>query len=136
MNSGALWREIRDVAPLLPDGPGESAGRDLWRLSVPPAEGAVAVTAMRNRTDTDHYFDWGGGLVWLAVAGTAAAEATSLIRGAVALRGGHATLIRASPATREIVPAFHPVSNAEAAIAERMKDAFDPKSILNPGRMD
>ena len=48
---------------------------------------------------------------------------------------GHATLIKASPALRRAVPVFEPQAPALAALSRRVKDAFDPKHILNPGRM-
>jgi glycolate oxidase FAD binding subunit len=31
---------------------------------------------------------------------------------------------------------FHPQTPAVAAAAARLRDAFDPRGILNPGRMD
>jgi len=45
--------------------------------------------------------------------------------------GGHATLFRAPDALRAAVPGFEPVSPLE----RRIKEAFDPLGILNPGRM-
>jgi glycolate oxidase FAD binding subunit len=44
-------------------------------------------------------------------------------------------LIHASPALRRAVPVFEPQPPALAALAARIKDGFDPRRILNPGRM-
>jgi glycolate oxidase FAD binding subunit len=44
-------------------------------------------------------------------------------------------LIRGSPALRRAVPVFEPPVPALAALAVRIKESFDPRRILNPGRM-
>ena len=73
--------------------------------------------------------DWGGGLIWV---GTDRVD-KQRIRGA--LQGGHATLIRAPEADRRAGGAFEPPAPPVAAIAARLKTAFDPDDRLNPGRM-
>ncbi|MGH6899781.1 MAG: FAD-linked oxidase C-terminal domain-containing protein, partial [Geminicoccaceae bacterium] len=45
------------------------------------------------------------------------------------------TLIRASPGLRAAVPVFQPQAPALARLSARIKASFDPKRILNPGRM-
>jgi glycolate oxidase FAD binding subunit len=131
--STRLWREIRDLAPLA--GFGERA---LWRVSVIPSRGAEVARAVAERLDASWYLDWGGGLLWTAIAGVedgGAAEIRAAIRGADGLGTGHATLIHGSPVLRRSVPVFEPQPPALAALAARIKDGFDPRRILNPGRM-
>jgi glycolate oxidase FAD binding subunit len=124
MRSLKLWREIRDVAALLPD-----RNAAIWRVSVAPTRGpAVAAAA----SDADWFCDWGGGLVWLAVPASGDAQA-SIIRASFA--EGHATLMRAPDALRLAVPVFEPPSAAVAALNRGVKAQFDPKGILNPGRL-
>ena len=129
MNSATLWREIRDVAPLLPD-----AGKVIWRVSVAPSEGVRVAAAVSAARPAELFYDWGGGLLWIA---TDAADdgGVAPIRSAVAASGGHATLIRATDALRAAVPVFEPQPGALGALAGRVKDSFDPRRILNPGRM-
>jgi glycolate oxidase FAD binding subunit len=134
LRSLILWREVRDVAPLLPD-----PSRLLWRLSVPPASGAQVVRDLQGggrtaSSPSEYYYDWSGGLIWLALPPADDASAAA-IRAAVARHGGHATLMRASAATRLSVPVFEPQPAALAALSRRVKDSFDPRRILNPGRM-
>ena len=62
-------------------------------------------------------------------------EAELLRRLIQAHGGGHATLVRANPAHRAAIPVFEPQPPALAALATRLKQQFDPKGILNPGRM-
>ncbi|WP_374449142.1 glycolate oxidase subunit GlcE [Stella sp.] len=127
--SARLWAEIRDVAALLPD-----IDAALWRLSVAPTDGPAVAAAIGRALPAETFFDWAGGLVWIAV--PAAGDAgQAAVRAAVVASGGHATLVRAPEAVRAVVPPFHPQAAAVAAIAERVKGTFDPRRILNPGRM-
>ena len=57
------------------------------------------------------------------------------IRGADGRGTGHATLIKGSPELRRSVPVFEPQSPPLAALTSRIKDGFDPRRILNPGRI-
>ena len=43
--------------------------------------------------------------------------------------------MRAGQEVRAAVPVFHPQPDAIAALSLRLKESFDPKHILNPGRM-
>ena len=131
--SVAFWRAIGEIAPLSALGE-----RAVWRVSVAPARGAALGEALARSLDATWYLDWGGGLLWLAVAEREDAGA-QLIRAAIhgddGQGSGHATLIKASPALRRAVPVFEPQPAPLAALSRRVKDAFDPKHILNPGRM-
>lgn len=126
-NTETLWREIRDARLFA------GAERQIWRLSVAPSDGAAAAAAILSQCAGEAMFDWGGGLVWLALDASPDAHA-GLVRGALA-GGGHATLIRAGAAARAAVPVFQPPSGPLAVLTKRVKDAFDPAGILNPGRM-
>jgi glycolate oxidase FAD binding subunit len=135
--STTFWRAIRDVEPLA-----ALADRTVWRISVAPSRGAGLGEAIGRAVDAMWFVDWGGGLVWVAIAsGKDAAEdgGAALVRAAI--RGteghgtGHATLIKGSAALRRAVPVFEPQPPALAALAARVKDSFDPRHILNPGRM-
>ncbi len=135
-NSAQLWREIRDVRLL--DGTGAGGEAQVWRLSVPPMEGAGVVSALAGGSSQDMggrvFYDWGGGLVWLAQDAEPDAG-VERVRDAVAKAGGHATLVRAQPDVRARVPVFEPQSGALAQLTARVKEGFDPYAILNPGRM-
>lgn len=125
----ALWREISNVT-LLNCG----TGRSLWRISVPPAAGAEVLAAVQTMPENEVMLDQTGGLVWLAMRETGNDEA-GRIRKALAGCGGHATLIASSAAVRGSVPVFQPQPDALRALSRRVKESFDPRRILNPGRM-
>jgi glycolate oxidase FAD binding subunit len=76
--------------------------------------------------------DWGGGLLWIARTEASIADAAR-VRAALADSGGHATLVRAPESLRREIDVF--ASEAPTALLQRVKEAFDPHGILNPGRM-
>lgn len=125
--SRALWAAIRDGAALA------GAPGAIWRISCPPTQGLSLVAAIRQETPTEAVFDWQGGLIWAALPDLPADR----LRALLSQHGtGHATLIRADAQTRRAVPCFQPQEPALAALTARVKAAFDPEGILNPGRMD
>ena len=128
-----FWRAIGEAAPLA-----GLAGRVVWRISVAPARGPELGQAISRVLDAVWFLDWGGGLLWLAVpdATDAGAEAIrTAIRGPEGRDTGHATLVKGSPALRGSIAVFEPQAAPLAALSRRVKDAFDPAHILNPGRM-
>ena len=129
-NSNTFWQEIRDVLYFAGS---DQAEKQIWKISVPPASGATVADRLRQELSGDICYDWGGGLIWLAMEPQDDAG-QDLVRGAL-IDGGHATLIRADETVRRRVDVFQPQPEALAALSARVKDAFDPKGILNPGRM-
>jgi glycolate oxidase FAD binding subunit len=126
----AFWTAVRDVKPFV-----ANPERLVWRLSVPPADGARVAADIASRIPAEAYFDWGGGLIWLAVDPTVERAGQEVIREAVGLGGGHATLIRAPDTVRASADVFHPQAATLAALSARVKESQDPKRIFNPGRM-
>jgi glycolate oxidase FAD binding subunit len=132
-DSAAFWQGIGDVLPLI-----DLSDRIVWRISVAPSLGAELGEGLAHRLDTRWYVDGGGGRVWAAVAGAddgRAAVLRAAIRGVDGRGTGHAMLIKAPPALRQAVPVFEPRPAALAALATRIKESFDPRRILNPGRI-
>ena len=126
----AAWRSLRDLAPLIgPELDGDRAA--IWKVSVAPHE---APGVMEGLEPLAWFADWGGGLLWLAMPATGDAGA-GLLRDRLAETGGHATLIRAPEPVRAAQPVFQPQPEALAQLTRRIKHSFDPKAILNPGRM-
>ncbi len=99
-----------------------------------PSAGHEMVMAFRMQTAVSAFYDWQGGLIWLQMEhGDPEAE---LVRALVKRHGGgHATLVRAAPALRAALAVFQPQEPALAALSARLKEQFDPKNILNPGRI-
>jgi glycolate oxidase FAD binding subunit len=128
-----FWHAIGEASPLA-----GLNGRAVWRISVAPARGAELGQQISRALDALWFLDWGGGLLWAAVAETGDAGAEIIraaIRGPEGRDTGHATLVKGSPALHGSVPVFEPQPAPLAALSRRVKDAFDPAHILNPGRM-
>ncbi|MEN5082579.1 FAD-binding protein [Bosea sp. TWI1241] len=125
----ALWRGLRDAQAFA------GTPEAVWRLSLAPSRGPGATAAIAAAIPAARWFyDWGGGLVWLAVPaeGDAGAQA---IRAALGPLGGHATLVRAPEAVRAAVPVFEPLAEPLMRVSAGVKASFDPQGIFEPGRI-
>jgi glycolate oxidase FAD binding subunit len=126
-----LWRELRDVSLLT-----EPRERFIWRISVTPSQGPGVAADIVRRTNAEYYFDWGGGLIWAAVDASTADAGAEAVRTTIATHGGgHGTLLRAPESVRAAVPVFEPLPGPLASLSARVKESFDPRRVLNPGRM-
>src|SRR5580704_4967475 len=130
--SAALWGSIRDVEPFAAGG--ALGAWPVWRIVCPPASGGRLGERLSRDTGGDVIYDWGGGLIWAALPPKPDAQA-ALVRARVDEVAGHATLIRASDQVRRNVDVFHPQARGLAALSERVRQSFDPKNILNRGRL-
>ncbi|CAN7311535.1 glycolate oxidase subunit GlcE [Phenylobacterium sp. LjRoot225] len=117
----AIWGRLRTLHSLPADAP-------LWRISVPPSQGAPVVDALRP-LGTRWLMDWAGGLIWAAADG-----APDEVRTIAASAGGHAALVRGPESLRARVPAFHPPQRGVAALEARVRRAFDPHGLFETGR--
>jgi glycolate oxidase FAD binding subunit len=130
--SRALWRTIRDVEPFAAGGP--AGERMIWRISTAPSRGAEVGHGLAEKLSADVLYDWAGGLIWAALP-PADDAAAGRVRTIVAAVGGHATLIRAPAAVRAAVDVFTPETVALSALTKRLHVSFDPRGVLNAGRM-
>ncbi len=111
-----FWADLRDHRlSVLADG-----ADPLWRIALPPR---TALPELPGRA----IMDWNGQLIWLRT--PAAADE---VRAAAVRAGGHATLFRGGASDEGV---FAPLEPAVMRYHQRLKNAFDPERILNPGRM-
>lgn len=111
-----FWAQLRDHTLAYFDRPGAS----LWRISLPPA--APMLEAFE-----DTLIDWGGAQRWCY-----GNEVADTVVQVAAAAGGHATLFRGDGDAAEV---FHPPDPTKLALHRRIKSAFDPNGLFNPGRM-
>lgn len=111
----AFWAAVRDHRH-----PWFRAEGALWRISLPPAAPPLPIVG-------EWFIEWGGAQRWLRTA-----LAPKFIREMSARNGGHATLFRGGDRDGSV---FHPLSPAVLEAHRRLKQAFDPRGILNPQRM-
>lgn len=125
--SAALWAGVRDVLPFA-----QTRERAVWRISTTPMAGPHLAAELAADLGAEAFCDWAGGLVWVQMPD--AQPQAEAVRARLAPHGGHATLVRADPAQRAGA-VFQPLEPAHAALSQRVKASFDPKGLLNPGRM-
>ncbi|MFP5409723.1 MAG: glycolate oxidase subunit GlcE [Gammaproteobacteria bacterium] len=130
-DAAGFWQRLRDQATPFFD------KRPLWRLAVRPTLGPL-------KLGDAQWIEWGGAVRWLATELPAAA-----LREAARSCGGHATLFRGepppqpSPRTGEganVMPqpidgVFAPLTPPLLALHRALKARFDPRGILNRGRL-
>ena len=126
--SRTVWQAVRDALPLAAN-PLDA----IWRVSVRPSAGPRVMAAVEAAFGAACFLDWGGGLVWIA--GPPTMEAHDAVTKAAAREAGAWQLLRGPQSLRVACDVIPPESPVLARIGTRVKQAFDPKSILNPGRM-
>jgi glycolate oxidase FAD binding subunit len=126
--SRAFWNDIRRLQFL--------SGSDwpLWRVTTAPEQGARLVSALSAQMACRAAYDWSGGLIWLEVPPSTDASGT-VLRRIIAEYQADAFLVRGNAAARASVGVFQPLPEVNMNLIRRLKEAFDPHRILNPGRM-
>ena len=116
-DDGSLWENLRDHRhPFFTE-----EGPPVWRLSVP-----AQVPPLDLPDSAPALIDWGGAQRWVR-SDVPGAD----LRAAAEAAGGHATCFRGGD--RE--GPFHPLAEGLDRLHARLKDAFDPRRVLNPGRL-
>ena len=115
-DASRFWRDVRDQKS--EDFQGKtSQGKELWRFSSKPAAPYPAL-------DGAWITEWAGALRWYCGEldpATAFEQAKALGGHVIRWRGGE--------------PLHQPLEPAVMKLHRRLKEAFDPKRILNPGRI-
>ena len=111
------WQTLRDHRSAFFT---ESEHLPLWRLSVAPATPAL-------KLQVDVLVDWGGAQRWIRT-DAPAAELRALAKAA----GGHAQCFRGGDRRGDV---FQPPEPNLMKLHKGLKKAFDPRGILNPGRL-
>lgn len=111
----AFWDALRDHKLEFFRTPGT-----LWRWSLASATPPPAITG-------DWFYDWGGAQRWLV-----SPDPEFSLFETAAQNSGHATFFRGQISRDRV---FQPLSPSLLGIHQRIKIAFDPERVFNPGRM-
>ena len=103
----------------------------ILRIVVPPSECVQLVYQFSNRFK--YYLDWGGALMWME-AFELSEEMFESIRKKVVKLGGYVTMIKNSDYLPYVEDVFT-INRDRFNISQNIKKSFDPKRILNPGKM-
>ena len=77
--------------------------------------------------------DWGGSLIWLQI-DQLNSNSLKEIRSLVKNLGGYLTIIKVEESLKPLIDIFT-IDEVKYKISEKIKKSFDPKRILNPGKM-
>ena len=115
------WQYVRDIKPFW-NLPG-----DVWCISTRPSDALGLVNRIREQAESEVFYDWGGGLVWISV------QAGTPLRQVLGNFTGHATLIRSQGEANGNTPVFHPQEPVQKRLMDHIRQKFDPKQLFNRG---
>jgi len=123
--SEIFWNKIKDLDFF------SKSRNSIIRIIIPPSECVQLIYQFSDRFK--FFIDWGGALIWLE-AFELSEEMFESIRKKVVKHGGYVTMIKNSDYLPFVEDVF--TINADRFnISQNIKKSFDPKRILNPGKM-
>lgn len=138
-DAGRTWAALRDF-PWVPEDGTPGKYRALWRGSVLPADCAKAMHAVRDATVRGVEAGVAAGVAHGILRGVFRADTTEALanslkaaRDALAALGGFLVVLDVPAPVRERVDVWGPPADG-LGVMRRLKTAFDPKGVLNPGR--
>ena len=123
--SEVFWNKVKTLEFF------SNSKNNIIRIVIPPSECVNLIYQFSSKFK--YYLDWGGALMWLEVF-ELSEEMFESIRRKVVKRGGYVTMIKNSNYLPYVEDVFT-ISSERFNISQNIKKSFDPKRILNPGKM-
>ena len=123
--SEPFWKKINNLEVF------EKTEHNLVRMVIPPANGSKLCKYLENQHS--YYVDWCGSLFWIEV-DSKKEEKIKYLKKMANDFGGYLTVIKTS-SEYDYGEAIFTVDKVRLIISEKVKQSFDPKRILNPGKM-
>ncbi len=124
--SKILWEKTRTLEVF------SKMKSNLLRIVVPPSETFAVIKQIKSH-EPKYFIDWGGSLIWLQL-DKINTKILNDIRKIVNRASGYLTAIKIEEDLKASVDIFS-VDPVKYKISEKLKKSFDPKRILNPGKM-
>ena len=105
---------------------------NLLRIIVPASETFDLINKLKPY-NIKYFIDWGGSLVWIQL-NELNLNILKEIKSAVINLGGYLTVIKIEESLKTSIDIFT-IEDVKYKISEKIKKSFDPKRILNPGKM-
>ena len=105
---------------------------NLLRIVVPASEVFEVLNKIKVY-ETKYFIDWGGNLIWLQME-TIDLKILRRIKDIVNQASGYITVIKIEENLKALIDVFT-TDPIKYKISEKIKKSFDPKRILNPGKM-
>jgi len=123
--SEIFWNKIKNLELF------SSTKNCIIRIVIPPSECVTLIYQFSNHFK--YYLDWGGALMWME-ASELTEEMFDSIRRKVTKLGGYLSMIKTSEELPFVEEVFT-IDSGKFDISQSIKKSFDPKKILNPGKM-
>jgi glycolate oxidase FAD binding subunit len=123
--SEPFWKKINNLELF------ETTKNNLMRIVIEPSNGSKMMKYLGNKFK--YYIDWCGSLFWVEVP---AKKNTKIkeIKKTTKEFGGYLTIIKTS-ADYDYEESIFTIDDVRLIISKKIKESFDPKRILNPGKM-
>ncbi len=123
--SEIFWNKVKNLDFFSP------SENSIIRIVLPPSTCINFVHQISNKFK--YYLDWGGSLIWMEAFELTEGMFESIRKKVVKL-GGYVTMIKNSNYLPYVEEVFT-ISRDRFNISQNIKKSFDPKRILNPGKM-
>ena len=123
--SEIFWNKVKNLEFF------SSTKNNIIRIVVPPSYGVNLIYQLSNKFK--YYLDWGGALIWMEVFQLTVEMFESIRKKALRL-GCYVTMIKNSDHLPYVEDVFT-INRDRFNISQNIKKSFDPKRILNPGKM-
>jgi glycolate oxidase FAD binding subunit len=125
LQSEIFWKKIKNLEFF------SLTKNNIFRIVIPPSECIKLIYEIPN--NFKYFVDWGGALIWVEACELSEQKFES-IRRKVVSHGGYITMIKNSNYLPYVEDVFT-INNVRFNISQSIKKSFDPKGILNPGKM-
>ena len=123
--SKLFWEKINNIELF------SGTKNNLLRAVIPPAKSLDLMKHLKN--NFKYYIDWCGSLFWIEVLEN---ENTQIkeIKEIIINLGGYLTVIKKSESLSSDIDIFT-INDTRLLLSQKIKESFDPKKLLNPGKM-
>jgi len=123
--SEIFWNKVRNLEFF------SSSKNNILRIVIPPSQCIQLLYQFSNKFK--YFLDWGGALMWMEAC-ELTEEMFDSIRKKIVKQGGYVTMIKNSDYLPFVEEVFT-INRNRFSLSQNIKKSFDPKRILNPGKM-
>ena len=123
--SNPFWKKINNLELF------EKTENNLLRIVIEPSNGSKMIKYLNNKFK--YYIDWCGSLFWVEVPAKKNMKVKEIKKIAIDF-GGYLTIVKTS-SDYDFDETIFTVDDVRLMISKKIKESFDPKRILNPGKM-
>ena len=123
--SKLFWEKVNNIELF------SGTKNNLLRVIIPPAKSLDLMKYLKD--NFKYYIDWCGSLFWIEVIDNEN-EKIKEIKNIVLKLGGYLTIVKYSENLSSDIDLFT-INDTRLLLSQKIKKSFDPKNLLNPGKM-